>query len=172
MNKPFLLLAASLWVGCAAPDEKEARDFSADSTELGRMVGEREQAMKSRDIEVVMAPFDTAATFVNGGGYWYKGASSIRAFHDAMFRNDSLTYTYKAGNVTIEQIRPRVAVLYYPWQQQWTLKSGASDTLNETGLMTIVAVKKGGAWKWRSITNQRTKEFFGDLEKHTAPALQ
>ncbi|TCZ74742.1 YybH family protein [Flaviaesturariibacter aridisoli] len=167
---PFCILLAC---SCTAPEASdERRDPAADSSTLAGMVREREAAMKARNLDAVMAPFDSAATFINGGGYYYKGAAAIRAFHEAMFRNDSLQYTYKAGHVTVDAVRPRVALVYYPWQQDWTLKTPGSDTLHETGLMTIVAVKTGGKWHWRSITNQRTKEFFEDLPGHTAPAVR
>jgi len=132
------------------------------------MIKDREKAMINKDINSITQQFDTNATFINGGGFYYEGINEIRQFHKSMFDNDSLTYTYKIGVPLINSIQKNTAIIYYPWQQLWTMKNVKSDTLNEVGLMTIIAVKENGNWKWKSITNQRTKEFFNDLKKHKA----
>jgi hypothetical protein len=136
------------------------------------MIEQREKAMTIKDITSIIQQFDTNANFINGGGYYYQGLTEIKNFHNSMFTNDSLTYTYKIGNVTINPIEDHLAVLTYPWQQQWTLKKITSDTLNEVGLMTIIATKINGHWKWKSITNQRTKEYFEDLITHKSKPIQ
>lgn len=136
------------------------------------MVNQREKAMIGRDIHTVTQQFDSSANFINGGAYLYRGLSEIKDFHNQMFTNDSLTYTYKIGKVFIDPVGADVALVYYPWQQQWTLKHVKSDTLNEVGLMTITAIKEKGQWKWKAVTNQRTKEYFDDLTKHKAKAIQ
>ena len=123
--------------------------------------------MVEKDINAITSQFDTTAVFINGGGYYYKGIDEIRTFHESMFHNDSLTYTYKIGQPLINMVQPNTAVIYYPWQQLWTMKKDKSDTLHEVGLMTIIAVKNN-TWRWKAITNQRTKEFFMDLRDHKA----
>jgi hypothetical protein len=132
------------------------------------MVHTRELAMINRDIRSVSQQFDSGATFINGGGYYYQGIDAIRGFHRSMFDNDSLTYTYRIGTPLIHAIQSDVAIVYYPWQQRWTMKHLKSDTLDEVGLMTIIATKEKGAWVWKAISNQRTKEFFDDLRTHRA----
>jgi hypothetical protein len=138
----------------------------ADSLALLNMVKAREAAMINRDLPTVMAQFDNDATFINGGGYYYGTSDEISRFHQNMFDNDSLTYTYRAGATSIRSIGRNVAVVYYPWEQRWTMRSVVSDTLTETGLMSLIAVKADTAWKWKAVTNQRTKEFFVDLRSH------
>lgn len=133
------------------------------------MAREREAAMINKDIDSIIQQFDTNSTFINGGGFYYEGIGEIRRFHESMFNNDSIGYTYKVGNLFISPVRNDIALVYYPWKQNWTMKNIKSDTFQEVGLMTILAVKNHGKWKWQSITNQRTKEYFNDLQSHKAP---
>jgi hypothetical protein len=167
---PLLLLFLTACVSNTNP--KKASFTSTDSLQILAMVHQRERAMVSRDIDLVSQQFDSNANFINGGGFLYQGITEIRNFHNSMFTNDSLMYTYKIGKVFISPIQEDVAMVYYPWQQQWTLKKVTSDTLNEVGLMTIIATKKEGEWKWNAITNQRTKTYFEDLSKHKASGIQ
>ena len=119
-----------------------------------------------------MQQFDTSANFINGGGFYFEGATEIRNFHNSMFLNDSLTYTYKTGQTTIKQISENVTLLYYPWQQNWMVKKVQSDSFKEVGLMSIIAMKTVNGWKWKSITNQRTKEFFEDVTQHKSGGIK
>ena len=161
------------FTACVSNTKPEKASFtSADSLQIVAMVNKREKAMISRDIDLVSRQFDSTASFINGGGFLYQEIAEIRNFHNSMFTNDSLTYTYKIGKVLIKPVQKDVALVYYPWQQQWTLKKVKSDTLNEVGLMTIIATKKEGQWKWTAITNQRTKAYFEDLTKHKAEGIQ
>ncbi|RYY99917.1 MAG: nuclear transport factor 2 family protein [Chitinophagaceae bacterium] len=170
--RPFMLLPALglLLASCTAPADTEEPDKAAkDSATLIGMLRAREKAMIDRDLDAIVQPFDSSASFINGGGYYYSGIEEIREFHRDMFENDSLTYTFKTGTPFVRMLKRRTALVYYPWAQDWTMKTGASDTLHETGVMTIIAQKERGEWKWMSMTNQRTKEYFNDLRAHTAP---
>ena len=165
----FLLFVLA---SCVKQSEKPNEVFTSnDSLWLLKMVKEREDAMIKRDLNAIVKQFDEKATFINGGGFYYEGINEIKEFHAGMFTQDSLTYTYKTGNTLVHSIGNNTALVYYPWQQDWTMKNIQSDTLHEIGLMTIIAVKQNGGWKWRSITNQRTKEFFNDLHTHKAKAV-
>ena len=168
MRHPFIL-SLIFFVSCspsAINDDKGRRE--RDSLQLVEMVHVREAAMTGKDLPTIVYQFDSQATFINGGGFYYEGIAEIKAFHQSMFDNDSLTYTFLTGKPEVNTILPNVAIVYYPWQQQWTMKHQQSDTLHEVGLMTIIAVKEKERWKWRSMTNQRTKEFFPDLRRHKA----
>ena len=167
--KTFSILIVCLLTACTQQLKRpDSLITSSDSISLLKMIKDREKAMINKDINSITQQFDTNATFINGGGFYYEGINEIRQFHKSMFDNDSLTYTYKIGVPLINSIQKNTAIIYYPWQQLWTMKNVKSDTLNEVGLMTIIAVKENGNWKWKSITNQRTKEFFNDLKKHKA----
>ena len=172
MLNRFISILIFLFTSCNISTNRTTAFSIEDSNVLRTMVAQREKAMIDKDINSITEQFDTSATFINGGGYYYHGLTEIKNFHNSMFNNDSLTYTYKIGNVTIHPIEDNVAIVYYPWQQQWTLRKIKSDTLNEVGLMTIVAAKTNGQWKWKSITNQRTREYFEDLETHKSKPIQ
>lgn len=162
-------MVAFLIYSCSQKAEKGITAFTSnDSITLLKMVDEREAAMSAQDIAVIVKQFDSTATFINGGGYYYNGVQEIKNFHSKMFTMDSVKYSFKTGKALINPVSSEVALVYYPWQQDWTMKHQVSDTLHEIGLMTIIAVKNKGQWKWKSMTNQRTKEFFPDLAKHKA----
>jgi len=173
MKQKILLFAIICISACNQHKKKTIDSFSdTDSFQTQEMVRQREKAMISKRIDSVMQQFDSNANFINGGGFYYEGFNEIRDFHNSMFTNDSLTYTYKVGKTFIKPISENVATVYYPWQQNWTMKNIQSDTLKEIGLMTIIATKTRGVWKWKSVTNQRTKDFFEDLKEHKARAIQ
>jgi hypothetical protein len=173
MKQKILLFVLICFSACDQGNKKTIDGFAAtDSSRIKEMVKQREQAMISRHIDSVMQQFDSNANFINGGGFYYEGFNEIRDFHNSMFTNDSLTYTYKVGKTFIKPISENVATVYYPWQQNWTMKNIQSDTLKETGLMTIIAIKIDGVWKWKSVTNQRTKDYFEDLKEHKARVIQ
>jgi hypothetical protein len=159
-----LVVIASFFFSCT--ENMKPFLLDTDKSELVYMIQAREKAMIHHDLNTIVKQFDTNAIFINGNGFYFDGIKEISAFHNSMFLNDSLTYTYKIGTTTIRPITENVVVIYYPWQQNWTLKNIQSDTLREIGLMTIVATKNANAWKWNSITNQRTKDFFEDVSKH------
>lgn len=167
MKKLFFIIIVCSLISCAQKtNQQNAQITLNDSLTLIKMVKSRESAMIDKDINSIVQQFDSNATFINGGGFYYEGINEIKQFHQSMFNNDSLTYTYKIGDPLINSIQSNSVIVYYPWQQLWTMKNIKSDTLIEVGLMTIIAVKEDGNWKWKSITNQRTKEFFKDLKKH------
>ena len=173
MQQKILVFAIICFSACNQVNNMTIEGFSAtDSSNVQEMVKQRERALIGRNIDSVMQQFDSNANFINGGGFYYEGFSEIRDFHNSMFTNDSPTYAYKTGKILINPISENVITVYYPWQQDWTMKSIQSDTLKETGLMTIIAIKINGAWKWKSITNQRTRNFFEDLKEHKANAIK
>lgn len=162
----FIMMVSLL--SCTTKDVVSDNFTSNDSIALLKMVNEREAAMSAQDIAAIVNQFDSTATFINGGGYYYNGLQEIKDFHFKMFTMDSVKYSFETGKTLINPVTSEVALVYYPWQQNWTMKHEVSDTLHEIGLMTIIAVKNNGQWKWKSMTNQRTKEFFPDLTKHKA----
>jgi ketosteroid isomerase-like protein len=48
------------------------------------MVNARENAMKKKDINAVMAQFSDDATFINGEGYYLANKVEIAAFHKGL----------------------------------------------------------------------------------------
>lgn len=166
-----LIIFGSLY--CTESKTENKSFQQTDSTALISMIHDREKAMIDKTIDPIAAQFDSNAVFINGGGFYYEGIKEIADFHDRMFHNDSLTYSYKIGNIKIKAVNEKTAIVYYPWQQDWTMKNIVSDTFHEIGLMTIIAEKNpSDQWKWKAITNQRTKEFFPDLEAHKEPSFR
>lgn len=168
MKQIIIVATISILASCSQLNQQNERIAFNDSLILLKMIKTRGWAMVHKNIDTITYQFDTNATFINGGGFYYEGLNEIKQFHISMFNNDSLTYSYKIGEPLINSIKNNIAIVYYPWQQLWTMKNIKSDTLNEVGLMTIIAMKENGNWKWQAITNQRTKEFFNNLKKHKA----
>ncbi len=52
------------------------------------MINERENAMKKKNIDAVMAQFSDDATFINGEGYYLANKAEITAFHKGLVQTD------------------------------------------------------------------------------------
>jgi len=138
-----------------------------DSLALVKMVNERENAMKKKDIGVVMAQFSDDATFINGEGYYLANKTEIAEFHKGLTQSDSIGYYYIAGHVHVRMLDNKNALVYYPNRMDWFKISNPKDTIEkETRLLTLTAQKRNNHWQWVAITNQQTPEYFDDLTKH------
>lgn len=146
---------------------KETNNSTSDSIILMKMINERENAMKKKDIDAVMAQFSDDATFINGEGYYLANKAEIAAFHKGLTQSDSIGYYYIAGHVHVRMLDNKNALVYYPNRMDWYRVSNPKDTIEkETRLLTLSAQKRNGNWQWVAITNQQTPEYFDDLTKH------
>ena len=170
MKKIYLTTCFFLLL-CSCDPNKADRDAKINSTNdslaLVKMVNERENAMKKKDLATVMAQFSDDATFINAAGYYCANKDEIEKFHDGLTHMDSVGYYYKAGNVQVRILDRKNALVYYPWRMDWFEISNPDDTLKkEVGLMTLTAQKRNDKWLWVAVTNQHTQEYFDDLAKH------
>ncbi len=146
---------------------KETNSSTSDSIILVKMISERENAMKKKDIDAVMAQFSDDATFINGEGYYLANKAEIAAFHKGLTQSDGLGYYYIAGHILVRMLDNNNALVYYPNRMDWYHISNPKDTIEkETRLLTLSAQKRNGNWQWVAITNQQTMEYFDDLTKH------
>lgn len=149
-------------------DHSATNSRASDSLALLEMIQVREKAMQAKDIQTVAGQFRDEATFINGGGYYFKNRSEIEKFHQLISQTQpGYTSSYQAGKATIKILSSEFAMAYYPWQIITVKTIPPLDTIKGTGLMTLLAQKDKQGWKWRAITNQRTDEYFQDLETHT-----
>ncbi|MDQ3292574.1 MAG: nuclear transport factor 2 family protein [Bacteroidota bacterium] len=149
-------------------NNKVINSRSADSIALINMIQVREKAMQVKDLPTVINQFREDATFINGGGYYFKGRSEIAKFHQFISQTQpGYTSKYQAGKATINILSSEFALAYYPWQIITVKTTPPMDTIKGTGLMTLLAQKENQTWKWRAITNQRTDEYFPNLENHS-----
>lgn len=142
-------------------------NFTSDSLTLVKMVNDRENGMKEKDIPAVMAQFSDDATFINSVGFYCADKKEIENFHKGLTQMDTIGYYYKAGTANVRQLDQNNALVYYPWRMDWHNISNPADTLfKEIGLMTLSAQKRNDKWFWVAITNQHTPEYFDDLARH------
>jgi len=145
----------------------EKKHTSDDSLKLIKMVRERENAMKEKNITIIMSQFADDATFINSAGYFFANKKEKELFHRYLSQNDSISYYYFAGDISIRFLDEKNALVYYPWRMDWFNVSNPKDTLKkEVGLMTLNAQKRENKWLWVAITNEHTPDFFQNLEKH------
>jgi uncharacterized protein (TIGR02246 family) len=161
----FLLILNSC--GLNNNDISEKNNSISDSLILVKMVNERENAMKKKNISAVIAQFSDDATFINGEGYYLANKGEIAAFHKGLTQSDSVGYYYIAGQVHVRILDDKNALVYYPNRMDWYYITNPKDTIEkETHLLTLSAQKRNGTWQWIAITNQQTPEYFEDLTKH------
>jgi uncharacterized protein (TIGR02246 family) len=145
----------------------EKHDTINDSVTLIKMVHERAEAMKHKNIDAVVAQFSDDATFINGEGYYLANKAEITEFHKGLTESDSIGYYYTVGKVHVRMLDENNALVYYPNRMDWFRVSNPKDTIEkETDLLTLSAQKRNGKWQWIAITNQPTIDYFDDLTKH------
>lgn len=121
--------------------------------------------MVAGDIALAMSQFADEATWINSQGYYLEGKPEVAKFHVMLARNDSLGYTYQAGRPLIRVLDRQSAVAYYSWRMTWYRKAEPADTtFREIGLMTLIAQRGGGGWRWVAVTDQHTPEFAPDIK--------
>jgi uncharacterized protein (TIGR02246 family) len=131
------------------------------------MIEEHIEAMRTKNMSLFSSQFSDDAVWVNTDGYYYAGKQAIADYHKGLF---SMDYHIKHGKVLLRMVDDKNALVYFPWRMDWYTKENPNDTtVQEIGLMTLSASKRDSTWKWIAVTVQDTKEFFEDLENHTAP---
>ena len=136
-----------------------------DSLQLVEMVLQREQAMTEKNVQGAISQFADNASWINSQGYYFEGKDEVEKFHAMLVGNDTTDYLYHAGIPRINIINSRTAIAYYSWKMLWYTKSTPADTtFREIGLMTLLAIKDQGHWKWVAVTNQHTPWFYERIE--------
>lgn len=168
MTRSYLLAAIAFTLACQpAQIEENIPDTTraSDSLALAQMIAVREQAMIDRNLPLALAQFADDATWINSQGYYFVGKDEIAKFHGMLARNDSLDYFYQAGTPLIRVLDGETALAYYSWKMFWYRKTEPADTTTrEIGLMTLLARKEHGTWRWVAVTNQHTPEFYEDID--------
>jgi len=168
MTRLILLAVVALTLSCRpARTEENVADTTrvSDSLALAEMIAVRERAMIDKNLLLALAQFADDATWVNSQGYYFVGKEEIAKFHAMLAMNDSLDYFYEAGTPLIRVIDGETALAYYSWKMFWYLKAEPADTVTrEIGLMTLLARKEHGAWRWVAVTNQHTPDFYQRID--------
>ncbi len=168
MTRLILIAVVALTLSCR-PARTEAHVADAtragDSLALAQMIAVRERAMIDKNLPLALAQFADDATWVNSQGYYFAGKEEVAKFHAMLAGNDSLDYFYQAGTPLIRVIDGETALAYYSWKMFWYRKAAPADTVTrEIGLMTLLARKEHGAWRWIAVTNQHTPDFYERIE--------
>ena len=162
-----LLILINSFLACDSEvpsNSYSTQDRRSDSLAIDSMIRLREDAMIHRNLELVMAQFSEASTWINSQGYFFEGKQHVRGFHRMLTGNDSLDYFYEAGNPRIRIIDKENALAYYGWKMFWFQKKTPTDTtFREIGLMTLTAHKTNNQWQWVAVTNQHTPWFYKDI---------
>ncbi|MGX1928319.1 nuclear transport factor 2 family protein [Flagellimonas sp. 2504JD4-2] len=169
MPKTYLLLLGFVFMTCSCKKENHLsqiqESFHADSLSLVGMIQDREKAMITKNIDLVMPQFSEDATWINSQGYFFEGKKELEKFHIMFAENDSLDYYYKIGDPKIRFLDSKNALAYYSWKMFWIKKENPADTtFKEIGLMTLNAQKQNMEWKWVAVTNQHTPWFYDKIE--------
>ncbi len=166
-NHLFLLGFALLAFSCKKESHlnQTQESFHADSLSLVRMIQDREKAMISKNVDLVMPQFSEDATWINSQGYLFEGKKELEKFHIMFAENDSLDYYYEIGNPKIRFLDSENALAHYAWKMFWFKKENPADTtFKEIGLMTLNAQKQNKKWKWVAVTNQHTPWFYDEIK--------
>jgi uncharacterized protein (TIGR02246 family) len=159
LARAFAILA----LGALRADLAAQTRANNDSVALAKTVVDYIEATKRNDRRGELAVFADDATFITTSGRYIGGIKALEAFYDNLVgTTDSVRYVNGAPAVRL--LDDRNALVYYTWKINWYWR-GRPPMLDDIGMMTITAQKRGDRWYWLAITSQRLPEFVDQIVK-------
>lgn len=145
-----------------------------DENEIRRALDAQTDHWIRHEMDAWGAYFTDDCDFITHRGVWWRtrrdnveGHKDVPASVIAQKRN------YTQEIVDIAAIAPDVALVHTRWSWPDHALPGADAPEDRTGLITMVLVRRDGAWKIRAVHNTRVNgldDFAGRPEREHAPA--
>jgi uncharacterized protein (TIGR02246 family) len=141
---PLLLATASAATAGGPADEASIR-----SIEEGQAL-----AWNKHAIADYAALFTPDAHVINVLGWQWRSRAELEQKLGAGFKTVFARSRLTIGEVTVEFVKPDVAVAHVRWTMTGALSpTGSAGDAPEQGIQTQVLVKQGGVWKIRDFQN-------------------
>ena len=115
------------------------------------------RAWNARDARALGALFAEDADYVTAKGNWMKGRAWIEGQLERALAGRLKGTMMVETNTTIRLVRPDIAVMHFEWEVSGEVGPDGKPLITRHGIMQIVAVAQGGAWKILSAQDTATK---------------
>ena len=134
-----------------------------DSVAIQTIIQQEDQAWNKGDAPAYAQPFSSDGTFTNIGGMFFKGHKAFLDQHDVIFKSFFKNTVLKQKIVSLQFVRPDVAILETLCQVTGFAKEGIParlqlDTKGQLNTRLLqVLTKDAGVWKIVSYHNVDVK---------------
>jgi uncharacterized protein (TIGR02246 family) len=142
-----ILLAA----GTPAPAQAQS-----DEQAVQRLASQFERAWNTHDMTLLGEMVTDDVDFVNVIGLQWKGRQQVVDAHAALHRDRFTNSVWANERVTVQFVRPDVALARVEWTTRGDLQGKAGNLQPgppRRGIFLWVVVKEAGAWRIRAVQN-------------------
>jgi uncharacterized protein (TIGR02246 family) len=114
------------------------------------------RAWNARDAKALGALFAEDADYVTAKGNWMKGRTWIEGQLERALAGRLKGTMMVETNTTVRLVRPDIAVMHFEWEVSGETAPDGKPLITRHGIMQIIAVAQGGAWKILSAQDTAT----------------
>lgn len=148
-----LITIACILLAAAPPAAGQSR---SDEQAIERLAAQFERAWNTHDMTLLGAMVTDDVDFVNVIGLQWKGRQQVVDAHAALHRDRFKSSVWANERVTVQFVRPDVALARVEWNTRGDL-TGTADNLKpgppRRGLFLWVVVNEAGSWRIRAVQN-------------------
>jgi uncharacterized protein (TIGR02246 family) len=113
-------------------------------------------AWNAHDAKALGRLFAEDADYVSARGNWMKGRTWIEGQLERALAGRLKGTLMVETNTTVRLVRPDLAVMHFEWEVSGETGPDGKPLITRHGIMQIVAVDQGGAWKILSAQDTAT----------------
>ena len=151
LKRAFIAIACLL-LAAGTPATAQRSDEQA----VQRLASQFERAWNAHDMTLLGDIVTDDVDFVNVIGLQWKGRQQVVNAHAALHRDRFKTSVWANERVTVQFLRPDVALARVEWNTRGDLQ-GAADNLQpgppRRGIFLWVVVNEAGSWRIRAVQN-------------------
>ncbi|MGZ3264398.1 MAG: SgcJ/EcaC family oxidoreductase [Croceibacterium sp.] len=126
----------------------------ADEASIRSLQQQQAVAWNDHEIASYAALFTADADVINVLGWQWHSRAELQQKLGAGFKSVFAKSRMSIGEVTVEFVKPDVAVAHVRWTMTGALSpTGSGNDAPEQGIQTQVLVKQGGSWKIKDFQN-------------------
>lgn len=149
-------MKSPLWTGLIGASTAVALVAAgpADETKIRALQQQQTAAWNAHDINASAALFTPNADVVNVLGWHWRSRAELKRKLGPAFRSVFARSRLTVNDVSIEFLKPDVAVAHVTWTMTGALSpTGSGSNIPERGIQTQVLVKHGGRWRIADFQN-------------------
>lgn len=130
-----------------------AGQSATEDASIRRLATQFEAAWNSHDMTLLGQIVTDDVDFVNVAGLHWKGREEVVREHAARHKVRFKDSVWTTERVTIQFLRPDVALLHLDWSTRGDLDFDLKPWPPRKGLFVWVVIRESGVWKIRAVQN-------------------
>lgn len=163
MKPPLILVTGALLLGVLVSRDVAGQDKGgggvADEAAIRKVLADYVEAWNKHDMTAWGKLFTDDVDYVNRGGGWWKSnrenVEGHKLIHDMLVgRGQEMTYRSNVEKITF--LKPDIAIVQAMWEWPGFALPSGEEVTDFRGIITMVTVKRDGAWRIRALQNTVT----------------